>query len=90
MQFQIFSFSKYKNLKETLKFYVPFVFSLIFKELYISVLESYISNLGARPVLVCFWDYIFWIWITVSLPRGRIQEIKRMLLVNLTHGLFLT
>ncbi len=27
---------------------------------------------------------------TVSLPRGRIQEIKRMLLVYLTHGLFLT
>jgi hypothetical protein len=26
----------------------------------------------------------------VSLPRGRIQEIKRMMLVNLTHGLFLT
>ncbi len=27
---------------------------------------------------------------TVSLSRGRIQEIKRMLLVNLMHGLFLT
>jgi hypothetical protein len=27
---------------------------------------------------------------TVSLPWGRIQEIKRMLLVHLTHGLFLT
>jgi hypothetical protein len=27
---------------------------------------------------------------TVLLPRGRIQEIKRMLLVHLTHGLFLT
>jgi hypothetical protein len=26
----------------------------------------------------------------VSLPRGRIQEIKRMTLVNFTHGLFLT
>jgi hypothetical protein len=28
--------------------------------------------------------------IIVSLPRGRIQEIKRFMLVNLTHGLFLT
>jgi hypothetical protein len=28
--------------------------------------------------------------ISVSLPRGQIQEIKRMLLVHLTHGLFLT
>ncbi len=27
---------------------------------------------------------------SVSLPRGRIQEIKCMLLVHLTHGLFLT
>ncbi len=27
---------------------------------------------------------------SVSLPRGWIQEIKRMLLVHLTHGLFLT
>jgi hypothetical protein len=28
--------------------------------------------------------------IFVLLPRGRIQEIKRMTLVNFTHGLFLT
>ncbi len=27
---------------------------------------------------------------TVSLPRGRFQEIKRMALVNFTNGLFLT
>jgi hypothetical protein len=26
----------------------------------------------------------------VSLPQGRIQEIKRIVLVNLTHGIFLT
>jgi hypothetical protein len=49
--------------------------------------------------------YKLWIWslcrcdqtspsklsvVIVSLPRGRIQEIKRMLLVHITHGLFLT
>jgi hypothetical protein len=28
--------------------------------------------------------------VTVSLLRGRIQEIKRMALLNFTHGLFLT
>jgi hypothetical protein len=27
---------------------------------------------------------------SVSLPRGWVQEIKRMYLVHLTHGLFLT
>jgi hypothetical protein len=28
--------------------------------------------------------------LSVSLPQGWIQEIKRMLLIHLTHGLFLT
>ncbi len=28
--------------------------------------------------------------VNVLLPRGRIQEIKCMLLMHLTHGLFLT
>ncbi len=31
----------------------------------ISVLESYISNLGARLVLAHFWEYIIRTWITV-------------------------
>jgi hypothetical protein len=31
-------------------------------------LEIYVSNLGARPVLVHFWDYIFRTWITVYIP----------------------
>jgi hypothetical protein len=39
--------------------------SLFFTAFYNSNLQIYISNLGARPVLVRFWDYIFRIWITV-------------------------
>jgi hypothetical protein len=61
----IHSFSKYKNLKENIKLSVLFVSSLTYLKFYISVLESYISNLGSRPALVHFWDYIFRIWITV-------------------------
>jgi hypothetical protein len=37
-----------------------------FLRFHISVLEIYISNLGARPVLVHFWEYIFRNWITVQ------------------------
>jgi hypothetical protein len=33
---------------------------------------------------------LFLLFLIVSLPQGRIQEIKRMLLVHLSHGLFLT
>jgi hypothetical protein len=36
-----------------------------FLRFYISLLEIYISNFGARPVLVHFWEYIFRNWITV-------------------------
>jgi hypothetical protein len=35
-------------------------------------------------------SWVRFLFISVSLPLGRIQEIKRMLLVHLTHGLFLT
>ncbi len=53
-------FCKLKNLKENLKFFdLYFLWFLWFR------LEIYISYLGARPVLVRFWDYIFQIWITV-------------------------
>ncbi len=56
---------KYKNLKENVMFFVPLVSSLTSYKFYNSIWELYISNLGARPVLVHFWDYIFRIWITV-------------------------
>ncbi len=35
-------------------------------------------------------DIISYLMFIVSLPRGQIQEIKYMLLMHLTHGLFLT
>ncbi len=57
--FQIYkSEGKYKVL-------YPICMFSYFLRFYISVLEIYISNLGARPVLVHFWEYIFWNWITV-------------------------
>jgi hypothetical protein len=40
---------------------------------YISVLEINISNLGSRPMLVYFWEYIFRNWITVASPVRHIQ-----------------
>jgi hypothetical protein len=45
------------------------------------------------PAYICldvFWLNKPWFEHIVSLPRGSIQEIKCMLLVHLTHGLFLT
>ncbi len=56
---------KYNYINETKRFFVPLVFSLTFYQFYNSILGIYISNLGVRPVLVRFWDYIFRIWITV-------------------------
>jgi hypothetical protein len=44
-----------------------------FLRFYISVLEIYISNLGARPVLVHFWEYIFRNWITVQSMKTSIR-----------------
>jgi hypothetical protein len=42
-----------------------------FLRFFISVLEIYISNLGARSVLVHFWEYIFQNWITVQDKREK-------------------
>jgi hypothetical protein len=50
--------------------------SLFFTAFYNSILQIYISNLGARPVLVRFWDYIFRIWITVCLPPS--PQVRNM------------
>jgi hypothetical protein len=65
MQIWINSIYKYKYLNENIKLFVHLVSSLTSSEFYNFILGIYISNLGAKPVLVHFLDFIFRIWITV-------------------------
>jgi hypothetical protein len=56
--------------------------SLTAHKFYHSILRIYISNLGARPVLVHFWDYIFKIWITVVYYNEHIYNCTGLLSSN--------
>jgi hypothetical protein len=76
IQFWFISIYKYKNPNENIKFFVPVVSSLTSYEFYNSILGIYISNWGARLVLVCFWDYIFRIWITVHAWSGQADHVS--------------